>query len=115
MANIDQGEVAITILDKEYVLRPNIQTWFAISRQYGGYIPASQKLMAFDVDAFIFVIKNGARLSDADAKDLGKRVYENGLGALLQPLVDYLNIIGNGGRPQAQDGDGDGSGASSGN
>lgn len=104
-SKFDQGEVSISLNGEIVVLKPSINAWRSISRQYGGMIPASQKLQSFDIDAMVFVIQTGAQLSGDAARNLDRRVYENGIAELLRPLIEYLNLLGNGGRPPSDAGD----------
>lgn len=109
-SKLDQGEVMITLGDKEYTLKPSIGAMRALSRQYGGLLPAAQQIQAFNIDAWVFVVRQGAQLSDEAAKGLDKRIYDAGLDGLMQPLVTFVNLLSNGGRPAtvaAGDDDGD--------
>lgn len=94
------GETAITFEDEELFLRPTLRAANNISRQFNGFRMARQALVDENFEAVVFILRQGLNLSDKDAKGLPDRVYVNGITAeLLIPLIKYVAILGNGGRP----------------
>ncbi len=103
MANsfkITTGEVSISFDDEELVLRPTMRAASTISRQFDGFANARAALVRENLDAVVFILRQGLNLSDRDARDLPDRVFKNGITAeLLIPLIRYVAVLGNGGRP----------------
>ncbi len=97
---MNSGEVEIVLNKEEFTLKPNYLAASAVSRQFDGYGNARAALVRENFDAAVFVIRVGLNLSGKDARDLPERVYKNGLTAeLLIPLIEYVAILENGGRP----------------
>ncbi len=97
---LNAGEVPINLNDEELVLKPTVRAATAISRQFDGFATARARLVAENFDSVVFILRMGLNLSDKDARDLPERVYKNGITAeLLIPLINYVAILGNGGRP----------------
>ncbi len=114
-SQITAGEVQITLDDEDLVLKPTLRAMTQISRTYGGLAKARTELVAENVDAVAYIIRVGSGMNDRDAKDLAERVWRNGItGELLVPLINFVNILGNGGKPlNADDDDDDHSGDAS--
>lgn len=101
---LDEGEVLLTIGDETFVLRPTMRKHRIVSRRFGGLNKARQALIDEDIDAIMFIIINGADVSDRDQKGLDDRVWRNGINIeLLLPLYRYLAILNNGGHPLDED------------
>ena len=103
-SKITAGETLVSLDGEELVLRPTMRAMTQISRQYGGLAKARQLLVDENIDAIAFISRLGAGMSDRDAKDLGERIYRNGVTAeLLVPLIKFVAILGNGGKPLDED------------
>lgn len=101
---ISAGETLITLNDEDFVLKPTIRAAQVISRQFNGFAAARQALVSENLDAVVSILKLGLNLSDKEARDLPDRVWKNGLTAeLLIPLIKYVAILGNGGKPLPDD------------
>ncbi len=108
MINPNAGEVSLTLNEEDLVLKPTMRAATMVSRQFGGYAKARQAIVDENLDAVIFLIKTGTNMTDRQAKDLGEKVYQNGLDIdLLIPLIKYVAILNNGGRPLPEDIEGD--------
>lgn len=106
MSKLNSGEVAVTLNGIERVLRPTLNAMQALSRSHGGLAGVRDALVKQDFDAVCNVLFHGMGLKDADRKELPKQVYKNGLGAdLLLPLIKYVGVLGNAGRPVDEDDD----------
>jgi hypothetical protein len=108
---INSAEIVITLGDDEIVLKPSLRAMTTISRQFNGLAGARNQLVAENFDAVTFIIRNGSGMDDRSARNLGDRVYENGVtGDLLVGLIRYVAILGNGGKPIDETGAGNSSG-----
>ena len=97
---LNSGEIPINFNGEDLVLRPTLRAATTISRQFDGFANARQALVRENHDAVVFILRLGLNLSDRDARDLPEKVYENGITAeLLIPLIKYVAVLGNGGRP----------------
>ncbi len=127
-SKLNEGEVRImlnvdTTEEENIILVPTLRATNAISRQFDGLSNARQKMVAENVDAVSFVIRQGSNMGDKQAKNLQERVWRNGYsGELLVALITYIAILGNGGKPldeetmkKIQSGDDDGGGDDLGN
>lgn len=104
MSKINAGNITLTLGDDELTLVPTLRATQAISRQFGGLGKARDELMAQNFDAAVIVLRIGANVSDRDARDLPDRVWANGLTAdLLVALINYLAVLGNGGKPLVEE------------
>jgi hypothetical protein len=99
-SKITAGETVVTLNGEDLVLRPTLRAVTQISRLYGGLAKARAELVAENLDAVVTILRLGTGMSDRDAKDLGERVYQNGITAqLLVALIKYVAVLGNGGKP----------------
>ena len=106
---INAGEIDVVLNDDRLVLKPTIRAATTISRQFNGFAEARRMLVAENFDSVVSVLRLGLNLSDNDARGRGlppnhqsieDRVYQNGITAeLLIPLIKYVAVLGNGGRP----------------
>jgi hypothetical protein len=106
---LNQGEISISLKDRNenvesYVLRPTSRAWQVISRQYQGLAKARQMILDENADAIVFIVRVGTNMSDRDARNLSDKIWENGIDIdLLVPLIKYIAILNNGGRPLPDD------------
>ena len=101
----DDGIVTITLGDTPYDLRPTLGAATAISRQFGGYTTAIQRVQAMDIDAMAAVIRFGIKANDAMQKQLPELVFQAKPLKLIAPLIQYLMILANGGTAPKSDAD----------
>jgi hypothetical protein len=111
---LNTGEVSIVLAGETKVLRPTMQAATSLSRIYGGLGTLRDALAAQNIDAAASVIRYGLNLTDAHVKGLTRQIWETGMTAeLIVPLIEFVAILGNGGRPvKDQAGDGEGGEAS---
>ena len=94
------GEVNILLNKEELVLKPTYQAASRISNQFNGFRDARLALVAENFDAVVFILRIGLNLNGPEARELPERVYKNGITAdLLIPMIEYIGILANGGRP----------------
>lgn len=85
---------------EELILRPTSRAWSTISRRFEGLAKARQAILDENTDAIVFIIRVGGGLNDRDARNLEDRIWKSGLDIdLLLPLLKYIAILNNGGRP----------------
>ncbi len=104
MARINAGDVVITLAGEERILKPTLRAVTMISSQFGGLAKARDALAAQDFQAAATVIRWGLNMPDSEAKKLPDMIFETGLGIdLLVPLIRFIGILANGGKPLPDD------------
>jgi hypothetical protein len=110
MSKITAGEILVAFDGEELVLKPTLNAMTMISRQYGGLGAARTQLVQENIDAIAYVLRVGAGMPAKDGRNLGERIYRNGVdGDLLLKLIRYVAVLGNGGRPLPDDEEADAS------
>lgn len=101
MANLNDGEVSLTLGDKEYVLRPTLAAIKALSRKHGGMRTVLEHISTQNFDGIVSVIKIGASVPDNEDAALERRVFNAGLtnDLLMGPVFTYWRVLQNGGKP----------------
>lgn len=94
-----EGDVAIMLDEKELFLTPSLGACMAISKLNGGLNAAVQRCLALDMDTICAVIIAGLGLNPTQAQKVPAAVYKTGLISLHGPCIDFISIVGNGGRP----------------
>lgn len=102
------GNVWIELDGKEHELVPTLQACMAISKIAGGLNAAVQRCLQLDFDTICAIIIAGLSLNPNQAKKVPEAVFKTGLIPLSGPCIDFINIIGNGGRPIEDDEDQEG-------
>lgn len=111
-SKITSGECVVYLGGDEIVLRPTLRATTQISRTYGGMAKARQALVDENIDAIAHILRLGGGMGDREAKDLTEKVWKNGITVeLLVPLIRFVGILGNGGKPLDDDQSADDSGA----
>jgi hypothetical protein len=104
MAQLNAGDVAIELNGEVRIMHPTLRAITMISSAYGGLAKARDALVVQDFQAAVAVIRWGLNLSDGEARKLPEQVYANGVTPeLLVPLIRYLGILANGGKPLPDD------------
>lgn len=110
MSKITAGQVAIMLGDKEYILKPTLDAMQKISNQFGGLGGARQAIVSQNIQGIVAIITHGAGVQTGPARQLPEQVFRAGLtDPLLVPLLEYIGILQNGGRPPEPVEEGDGS------
>lgn len=100
MSKITSGEVEIELAGETKTLTCTLNAATRISRHFGGFQAAHQQLLGQNFDAYVVIIRHGLGLrTDAEIKALTEQVYRTGLSNLVVPLVDFVLMLANGGRP----------------
>lgn len=95
---LDAGEIVITLDRIEYRLVPTLGALKAISQKFNGLLHAFNQAQLMDADAIIFIIQQGLS-KDVQIDDLPNAIYRTGIANLDKVCTDYINVLGNGGRP----------------
>jgi hypothetical protein len=104
MSKLTAGDVTITLAGEQRVLHPTLRCITMLSNSYGGLAKVRDALAAQDFGAATVVIRWGLNLSDNEAKKLPEQVFATGLTAdLLVPLIRFVGILANGGKPMPDD------------
>lgn len=104
MSKLTAGDVTILLAGEPRVLHPTLRAITMISNTYGGLAKARDALASQDFAAVVVVIRWGLNLSDTEAKKLPDQVFETGVTSdLLVPLIRYIGILANGGKPLPDD------------
>lgn len=102
-----EGDVPITIDGEELVLRPTLQAALGISRLHNDIQLTGRQIMNMDLDTIISVVAFG--LGVKVTQKLQEQVWRTGQFDIRLPLMQFMNVINNGGRPpkQVEDDEGD--------
>jgi hypothetical protein len=97
---INAGEIIIVLDGKSITLRPTMRAADIISGALGGFEGARLALTNQTRSAYVTVIRVGSNMREQDASRLPDMLYRNGMNfELLMPLLHYLAILNNGGKP----------------
>lgn len=103
MSDLSEGEVQITLNGESLVLRPTLAAFQNLSRMHDGLAGVRDGLAKQNLDTVCNVLRHGLGLDDKGAKHLPAKVYKNGVSAdLIIPLINFIGILGNGGKPIAE-------------
>lgn len=92
---IGDGDVAITLDGKACKLRPSLGACQTIDRAYRGLGKAVALLQDCSFDTIVFVVAAGL---GKDPEDVEDAVFATGALNLMNPCIEFVSIIGNGGR-----------------
>lgn len=101
------GDISIELDGKEMLLRPSLQACMAISSIAGGLNAAVNRCIALDFDTICSIVSAGLGLNPTQAKTVPEAVYRQGLISLSGPCIEFIHVIGNGGKPVEDDDDDD--------
>jgi hypothetical protein len=104
MASLTGGEIDIPMDGGSAVLTANLYAATRISRHFGGFQEALNRIGKGDLDAMTVVVRYGMGLkTDAEAKGLDERVFAAGVLRLTSPLTEFLLVLANGGRSVSEE------------
>lgn len=89
------NEIAILLGNEEVFLVPSLKATKAISRHFGGLIPALDRIDKLDLEAAATIVAEGTGRA-ADQVIAG--VFETGFDELGAPLSRFLEALANGGK-----------------
>lgn len=93
--------IKITLHERgEVELVPSAGAGMRIARHFGGFAEAHKKLAALDPDAFTSIIQLGGAINDR--KSLEDQVFYTGILHLLEPLVEYVFLLGSAGKTTSE-------------
>lgn len=107
-AKLGAGNVTIHLDGEDVVLRPTLKAAQNISRAKGGIMAMVEAVSRFDLDAMVTVIAQGIGAEGREARELPERVFTSGQADLVAPLINFLSILANGGRPVDETAGGEG-------
>jgi hypothetical protein len=98
---VHDGEMQVPLGDGTVILTANLRAAKGISRHFGGFQQALNKMAAGDLEAFIAVVRFGVGdlASEHSAHRLEERVFQAGVLRLTAPLTEFVLICANGGKP----------------
>jgi hypothetical protein len=98
------GNVDITLGDETITLKPSLRAAQQLSRQAGGLTEAIGRVGKLDLDTIVSTICVGSNKMDAKAMaDIAEKAWAQGIASLVEPVVRYLVILANGGKPPADE------------
>ncbi len=101
---INAGEIYITLDGEPITLRPTMRAADLISNQLGGFAKARQAIYDENRGLIVSIIRIGAGMKEEAARKLPEMLWRNGLNLkLLMPILEYLAVLNNGGRPLPED------------
>lgn len=104
MSKLTAGDVTIMLAGEPRVLHPTLRAITMISASHGGLAKVRDALASQDFGAVVNVVRWGLNLSDTDAKKLPEQIFQTGVTSdLLVPLIRFVGILANGGKPMPDD------------
>ncbi|WP_430436865.1 hypothetical protein [Oceanibaculum nanhaiense] len=99
------GEVEIELDGETVTLKPTYGATTRIEKRFGGWQGAVQAAAAVNTETLAFIVQQGLGLKDSDYPRLREAVWRSGAMDLTGPVIRYLRILANGGKPLDEDGD----------
>jgi hypothetical protein len=93
------GNIEFELDGESMVLVPTLQACIDISNIAGGLDAARVRCQQLDFDTICRVIIAGLTLNPRQAKMIPDAVYKTGLIQLHGVCIDFIHVVGNGGRP----------------
>lgn len=93
------GNVTITLDGDEYTLKPTLHAIKTLSANYEGLAGCLRRLQTMDFNAYVNVINIGTGAKGQAAKDMEASIFRTPVGDMVGPLVEYVAVLMNGGRP----------------
>jgi len=104
-ANLHEGVVIIELDGETRELEATPGAAMKLSRLYGGLTPILGKLQAMDIEAYANVIRFGLGMKDKEASQVHELIFRSGIVNLMEPTIDYITCLFNGGRVPGADSD----------
>jgi hypothetical protein len=101
--DVQLARVTVTIDGDDLELRPTPNAILALSAEWDGFSPLISALQRMSVKAAISVIVAGAGIEGKAAKDAPAKIATAGMSNLLAPLIEFVLICANGGKPLGGD------------
>lgn len=99
-AEIGAGDIEVQLDGAPYTLKPTLEACMAISRIGGGLQAAVQRCINLDMETICDIIAAGLSANPTQRKKMiPELVFKTGLIALSAPCIEFIHVVGNGGRP----------------
>lgn len=92
------GVVEIKLGGETHELKATVDAALQLCRIYGGLQAVAGKVFAYDVDAYITIIRLGLNLDKKSAEGLKEKVFSEGVTTLATALSEYVALLLNGGK-----------------
>jgi hypothetical protein len=100
MSDLTEGNIDIPLAEGTATLSPTLYAATRVSKHFGGFQAALNRVSAGELDAITAVVRFGLGIkSDADAIGLDEKVWQAGVLRLTAPITEFVLILANGGRP----------------
>jgi hypothetical protein len=100
MTTLHDGIFPIELNGERIELKATLGAMRQLTALFHGLAPVRQGIIDQDLSVMVAVIRYGAGLTDAEAKNLDNRIFRHGLGTdLLLGLLRYVAALANGGKP----------------
>jgi hypothetical protein len=98
---VQPGDVEITLNGEAHTLRCTLRAAKTVNAYFGDYPTAFRKIGELGQDAFFVVIAAGL---NKKVNEVEEAVYSTGLPPLVDPLLEYIGLLANGGKPVQEEG-----------
>ena len=98
-----EGDVPFELNGNPVVLRPTLNACLGLSRLHNSMQQTMDKVWAMDMDTIVTVV--GLGLNQPVDRKLQEDVYKTGLFIIRGPVIKFITIVNNGGRPYADEDD----------
>lgn len=115
-AEVGGGRVELTLDGKPCYLEPSLEACIEVSKLAGGLGGAMDRCRALHFESICAIVGagiviNGSRLNPRQREDLlPKAIYEAGVIGVAAACMEFITIIGRGGRPAPDDDEDEGDG-----
>ena len=92
-------EVRLDLGEEVYFLVPTLSAIKKINRQFGNLQNCFTKLRGMDFVSMVYIAQVGSDARGDYGKELENQIYRAGLAEAIGPLIEYVGILINGGRP----------------
>lgn len=102
---IGAGDIEIELDGNILYLKPTLSACQRISAMRGGLNASIEKCLQMDFDAICQVISAGLDLNPTQSKMIPEAVFKAGLYDVSAKAIEFISVVGNGGRPLDEDDD----------
>jgi hypothetical protein len=92
----DRGEVTIKLNGEPVTLKCTMRACEQVDAVFGDFPTAMNKIGSMSFASFVAIVAIGLGKKQAEVKD---DVFATGMPPLVDPLLEYLGLLANGGRP----------------
>lgn len=91
------ADIKLTLDGEEVYLKPTLEACLGISRLHHAPITTAGKVTDMDFDTILMVLALG--LGVEPNKKLQDKLYRTGILEVRDPLIKFIHVVNNGGRP----------------